>query len=67
MHHTFQERNAESSPDPPGLLVLDLSPYGHLLENLKADAERSIRTPEQQAIYYLKNAIGRESQMKEEY
>lgn len=41
----------------PGLLELDLSPYEGLLEKLEAKAERKIRTPKQQAIYYIKTAL----------
>lgn len=50
-------RDTKLDSDIPGLLELDLSPYEGLFEKLEAKAIRKIRTPKQQAIYYIKRAL----------
>ena len=42
----------------PALLYLDLSTYKGLMSNLRKEAHANVRTPEQQAIFYIKHCVG---------
>ena len=47
----------------PNVLFLDFSQYKDLMEDLRKEAHKNVRTMEQQAIFYIKHCVGVDQEM----